>query len=153
MLDNYDRKILEALQSNGRMAFTELGKQVGLTTTPCIERVKKLERRGYITGYTATLNPTQLELGLIVFVQVSLSKSSPQSFGHFRKCIKQLPEVQECHLVTGNFDFLIKARVSDMSAYRDFLENHLLSIQGVEDSTSIAVMETVQENQNLSIKA
>ena len=151
MIDNYDRKILRALQRDGRLSYTELGKLVGLTTTPCIERVRKLERQGYITDYSANLDPKKLETGLIVFVQISLSRSGQPSFSMFRDAIKALPEVQECHLVTGHFDFLVKARVKDMTAYRDFLENHLLTVKGVKDSTSIAVMETVKETMQIPI--
>lgn len=153
MLDKYDKKIMSALQDDGRMSYTDLGKAVGLTTTPCIERVRKLERHGYIKHYTACLDTKKLETGLVVFVQISLSRSSQQSFASFRDAIAKLPEVQECHLVTGHFDFLVKARVKDMSAYRDFLENQLLNIKGVQDSTSIAVMETVKETMKIPVLA
>jgi len=122
-----------------------LGKKVGLTTTPCIERVRKLERAGYIKGYSARLSAQRLEAGLVVFVQVSLDRSSKQSFEGFREAIQKLDQVQECYLVTGSFDFLVKARVKDMQAYRDFLEEELLAVPGVADSTSIAAMETVKE--------
>ncbi len=144
-LDKYDRHILRVLQNDGRISYTELGKQVGLTTTPCIERVKKLERAGYIKGYSAHLNAKQLDAGLVVFVQVSLDRSSKQSFQSFRASIEKLEPVQECYLVTGSFDFLVKARIKDMHAYRHFLEEELLAVPGVSDSTSIAVMETVKE--------
>jgi len=144
-LDNYDRRILNVLQQDGRISYTDLGKQVGLTTTPCIERVRKLERSGLIKGYSARLSAHQLDAGLVVFVQVSLDRSSKQSFEGFRESIQKLDQVQECYLVTGSFDFLVKARVRDMSAYRDFLEEQLLAIPGVYGSTSIAAMEIVKE--------
>ncbi len=151
MLDNYDRKILRALQKDGRLTYTDLGKQVGLTTTPCIERVRKLEGLGFIKGYSANLDSQKLDTGLIVYVQISLSRTGQHSFSIFRDAIKALPQVQECHLVTGHFDFLVKARVKDMGAYRDFLENHLLTVKGVQGSTSIAVMETVKETMQIPI--
>jgi len=144
-LDKYDRNILNVLQQDGRVSYTDLGKKVGLTTTPCIERVRKLERAGYIKGYSARLSAQRLEAGLVVFVQVSLDRSSKQSFEGFREAIQKLDQVQECYLVTGSFDFLVKARVKDMQAYRDFLEEELLAVPGVADSTSIAAMETVKE--------
>ena len=144
-LDKYDRNILAVLQRDGRVSYTELGKQVGLTTTPCIERVKKLERAGYIEGYSARLSAKHLDAGLVVFVQVSLDRSSKQSFEDFRAAIQSLDQVQECYLVTGSFDFLVKARVRDMRAYRDFLEEELLAVSGVYSSTSIVAMETVKE--------
>ena len=144
-LDKYDRNILNVLQQQGRISFTDLGKSVGLTTTPCIERVRKLERAGYIKGYSARLSAQQLDAGLVVFVQISLDRSSKQSFEDFRAAIQKLDQVQECYLVTGSFDFLVKARVRDMRAYRDFLEEKLLAVPGVNGSTSIAAMETVKE--------
>ena len=144
-LDKYDRNILNVLQRDGRISFTDLGKQVGLTTTPCIERVRKLERAGYIKGYSARLSAQQLDAGLVVFVQVSLDRSSKQAFEGFRAAIQKLEPVQECYLVTGSFDFLVKARVRNMTAYRDFLEGELLNVPGVKESTSIAAMETVKE--------
>jgi Lrp/AsnC family leucine-responsive transcriptional regulator len=151
MLNKVDRNILQVLQSDGRISFTELGKKVGLTTTPCIERVRKLEREGYIEGYSAVLNSQKLELGLIVFVQLRLNRTHKQTFEEFRRVVKNLPQVQECYLVTGNFDFLVKARVRDMTAYRDFLESSLLNLPGVQESTSIAVMETVKETHSLAV--
>ncbi|GHA11126.1 AsnC family transcriptional regulator [Arenicella chitinivorans] len=144
-LDKYDRRILAALQLDGRISYTDLGKKVGLTTTPCIERVRKLERAGYIEGYSARLSAKQLDAGLVVFVQISLDRSSKQTFEEFRLAIQNLDHVQECYLVTGSFDFLVKARVRDMRAYRDFLEEQLLAVPGVYGSTSIAAMETVKE--------
>jgi len=144
-LDNYDRNILSVLQNNGRISFTELGKQVGLTTTPCIERVRKLERSGFIRGYSARLSARHLDKGLVVFVQINLDRTSKKTFEDFRRKIQNIPAVQECYLVTGSFDFLVKARVRDMAAYRDLLEGELLNLPGVKASTSIAAMETVKE--------
>lgn len=150
-LDKYDRNILNILQQDGRASFTELGKQVGLTTTPCIERVRKLEHAGYIKGYSARLSAKQLDKGLVVFVQISLDRTSKQSFADFRRSIQKLPTVQECYLVTGSFDFLVKARVKDMSAYRDLLEDELLNLPGVKASTSIAAMEIIKETLEIEI--
>ena len=144
-LDKYDRNILNVLQGDGRISFTDLGKKVGLTTTPCIERVRKLERAGLIKGYAAQLSARNLDAGLVVFVQISLDRTSKQTFEDFRRAIINLSSVQECYLVTGSFDFLVKARVKDMAAYRDLLEGEILSLPGVKESTSIAAMETVKE--------
>ena len=120
-------------------------------TTPCIERVRKLERSGFIKGYSAQLSPRHLDKGLVVIVQINLDRTSKKTFEEFRHKIQKLPSVQECYLVTGSFDFLIKARVKDMTAYRDLLEEELLNLPGVKASTSIAVMETVQESLAISI--
>lgn len=151
ILNKLDRKILHALQRDGRISYTELGKEVGLTTTPCIDRVRRLEREGYIRGYSARLDPSMLERGLVVFIQIRLNRTHAQTFEEFRRNVIGLTEVQECYLVTGSFDFLVKARVQDMGAYRDFLERKLLNLPGVQESTSIAVMETIKETLEIAL--
>lgn len=150
-LNRIDRHILRLLQQDGRITYAELARQVGLTTTPCIERVRRLERDGYIKGYTALLTPELLEAGLIVFVQIRLARTSPETFEDFKRAVVNLPEVQECYLVSGNFDYLLKARVANMSAYREFLGETLLTVPGVNESTSIVVMEAVKETLTISI--
>lgn len=150
-LNRIDRHILRILQQDGRMSYAELARQVGLTTTPCIERVKRLEREGYINGYTAIVNPEYLDAGLIVFVQIRLVRTAPETFEDFKSAVIRLPEVQECYLVSGNFDYLIKARVADMAAYREFLGETLLTVPGVQESTSIVVMEAVKETLTIPI--
>jgi len=144
-LDKYDLNILAALQGDGRLSFTDLGKRVGLTTTPCIDRVRKLERAGFIKGYSARLSAAMLDKGLVVFVQISLDRTSKKTFADFRRAVQKVSSVQECYLVTGSFDFLVKARIKDMAAYRNLLEDELLNLPGVKESTSIAAMEIVKE--------
>jgi len=150
-LDSYDLNILNALQQDGRMSFTDLGKKVGLTTTPCIDRVRKLEREGYIHGYSARLSARNLGKGLVVFVQITLDRTNKRTFEDFRRSIQKISSVQECYLVTGGFDFLVKARIKDMSAYRGLLEDELLNLPGVKGSTSIAVMEVIKESLEIDI--
>ena len=146
-----DRKILRTLQQDGRISFAELARQVGLSTTPCKERVKRLQREGVIRGFQAILDPAQLDAGLVVFVQIRLSRTSQDIFEAFTRSAYDLPEVQECYLVSGNFDYLIKARVADMTAYRKFLGETLLTLPGVHESTSYVVMEQVKETLALEI--
>lgn len=150
-LNKIDKRILATLQKDGRISFAALARTVGLTTTPCIERVKRLERDGFIKGYTSVLNPEQLGAGLIVFVQIRLDRTSKTSFKQFEHGVSLLPEIQECYLVSGNFDYLIKARVADMAAYREFLGETLLSVPGVQESTSIVVMDAVKETLSIAI--
>ena len=150
-LNRIDRRILQALQDDGRISYAALARQVGLTTSPCIERVRRLERDGYLKGYTAILDPELLNAGLIVFVQIRLDRTSKDSFEDFRRAVIKLPEVQECYLVTGTFDYLIKARVADMTAYREFLGETLLTVPSVQESTSIVVMENVKETLTIPI--
>ncbi len=150
-LDRTDRRILECLQNDGRISNVQLARKVNLTPTPCIERVKRLERQGFIRGYTAILNPELVNASLLVFVEIDLSHKSPDAFNKFREEARKLPEIMECHLVSGNFDYLIKARVSDMKAYRELLGEKILSLPGVNGSRSYVVMEEVKETLNLPL--
>jgi Lrp/AsnC family leucine-responsive transcriptional regulator len=152
VLDRTDRRILECLQADGRISNVQLARKVNLTPTPCIERVKRLERQGYILGYTALLNPELVNASLLVFVEIDLSHNSPDAFRRFRDEARKLPEIMECHLVSGNFDYLIKARVSDMKAYRELLGDKILSLPGVTGSRSYVVMEVVKETLNLPLE-
>ncbi|MCH9691719.1 MAG: Lrp/AsnC ligand binding domain-containing protein [Gammaproteobacteria bacterium] len=144
-LSTIDRNILRVLQKNGRTSFAELSRQVGLTATPCVERVKRLEADGVIQGYTALIDPEYLDAALVVFVQIRLNRSAQDAFEDFRNAVSALTEVQECYLVSGNFDYLIKARVADMSAYRQFYGETLLTLPEVQECTSYVVMEQVKE--------
>lgn len=146
-----DRSILRILQTNGRITYSELAKEVGLSTSPCIERVRKLERLGYIKHYAAQLDADKLDLGLVVFVLIRMDRSSKSNFDSFRRSARILPHVQEAYLTTGSFDYLIKVRVRDMAEYRNVLEESLLSIEGVKESTTIVVMDAVKESLTLPI--
>lgn len=150
-LGRIDRKILRELQREGRITYSELAKRVGLSTSPCLERVKRMEREGIIQGYTTLLNPAFLEANLVVFVQIRLQRTSQDIFEKFTAAAATLEGVQECYLISGNFDYLIKARVPDMDAYRVFLGSTLLQLPGVQESTSYVVMEQVKETLNVAI--
>ena len=151
VLDRTDRRILECLQADGRISNVQLARKVNLTPTPCIERVKRLERQGYIRGYTALLDPELVDASLLVFVEIDLSHKSPDAFRKFREEARRLPEIMDCHLVSGNFDYLIKARVKDMKAYRRLLGDKILSLPGVSGSRSYVVMEEVKETLSLAL--
>lgn len=144
-ISKIDRNILRILQKDGRISYTDLAREVGLSVTPCIERVKRLEKNGYIEGYTATLNPQLLEAGLVVFVQIRLNHTSQENFEEFRDSVMSLQNVQSCFLVSGNYDYLLKARVADMSAYRELLGSSILKLPAVQESTSYVVMEELKE--------
>ena len=150
-LDRIDRRILKELQGNGRISNTELARRVSLSATPYAERVKSLEKFGYIQQYQARLDPRLLDLELLVFVEISLLRTSSDVFDEFREAVLKLPQVLECHLVSGNFDYLIKARVADMGAYRKLLGETLLTLPGVSDSRTYVVMEEVKETQALPL--
>ena len=150
-LDKIDRKILRILQAEGRMSVTELGERVGLSTTPCTERVRRLEREAVITGYHAHLDPAAVKASLLVFVEISLAYKSGDIFEEFRRAALKLPNVLECHLVSGDFDYLLKARISEMASYRKLLGSTLLTLPHVRESKSYIVMEEVKETLSLPI--
>ncbi len=150
-LDKTHRRILAELQRDGRISNVALARKANLSPTPCLERVRKLERDGFILRYTAVLNPRHLNAALLVFVEISLTRTSPDVFRQFRREVVKLPEVLDCHLVSGNFDYLIKARVQDMTAYRQLLGEKLLSLPGVAASRSYVVMEEVKETLALPV--
>jgi Lrp/AsnC family leucine-responsive transcriptional regulator len=150
-LGRIDRNILRHLQQNGRLTYAELARNVGLSATPCMERVKRLEKEGFIRGYSAILEPERVDSSLVVFVMIKVARSSPDVFVEFEDAVRSLPEVQECYLVSGNFDFLLKARVKDMTAYRDFYGNKLLSFPNVQDSVSYTAMEQVKDTLTIPV--
>ncbi|MFK7161335.1 leucine-responsive transcriptional regulator Lrp [Marinospirillum sp. MEB164] len=150
-LDKIDLKILQALQENARISYVDLANKVGLSTTPCLERVKRLERNGVIKGYKALLNPRYLRANLLVFVEVSLETQSPTVFDEFRKAVARLPQIQECHLVSGQFDYILKCRIPEMSAYRQLLGDVVLTLPGVKESKSYVVMEEVKEDASIYV--
>ena len=125
-IDKIDRKILSILQGDGRIANVELAERIGLSATSVGERLKRLQRDGFVEGYGARLNPQMLGLCLLVFVEVLLDKTTPDVFERFAKAVRGAPEVLECHMVAGGFDYLVKTRVADMAAYRRFLGDVLL---------------------------
>ena len=151
-LDRIDKNILTVLQKDGRISNVDLSKRVGLSATPCLERVKRLEKEGYIKGYSAILDPEKLGAALLVFVEIKLLKTSGDIFQEFSEAVHQLDELQECHLVSGNFDFLLKARVSDMSAYRILLGETLLKLPGVLESRTYVVMEEVKQGMSIPLR-
>jgi Lrp/AsnC family leucine-responsive transcriptional regulator len=151
-IDRIDRNILVELQRNARLSNVELSKRVGLSPTPCLERVKRLEKENYIKGYQAILNPEKLESALLVLVEITLTKTSPDVFDDFSKAVHELDVIQECHLVSGDFDFLLKTRVADMAAYRELLGDTLLRLPAVSESRTYVVMEEVKSTNYLPIK-
>ena len=151
-IDRIDKNILSALQKDGRLSNVELSKRVGLSPTPCLERVKRLESDDFILGYKAMLNPKKLGAALLVFVEITLTKTSPDVFDEFAKAVQLVDVIHECHLVSGNFDFLLKTRVNDMSAYRELLGDTLLRLPSVSDSRTYVVMDEIKSSNMLPIK-
>jgi len=150
-LDKTDRQILRELQKNGRISNVKLAKQVGLSPTPCLERVKRLEKTAVIKSYTAQLDPRYLNASLLIYVEITLNRSSADVFERFNKAVSQVDDILECHLVSGNFDYLLKTRVADMSAYRKVLSQTLLALPDIKNSRTYVVMEEVKDSSALHI--
>jgi len=150
-LDRTDQRILRVLQADGRITNLELAQQVHLSPTAVLERVKRLTREGYILGYEARLNPVRLGAGMLVFIEVMLDRTAPDVMASFKAAVQVRPEILECHLVAGGFDYLIKTRVADMAAYREMLASVIWSLPGVRETRTYAVMEEVKNTTALAI--
>lgn len=144
-LDRLDRKILNAMQDDGRITNLDLAEKIGLSATATAERVKRLTRDGYITGVHARLDPDKVGRGLMVFVELKLDRMDKDVFDHFATAVERAQEVVECHMVAGGFDYLLKARVADMDAYRHFLSDVLMRLPGVRETHTYPVMEAVKD--------
>lgn len=145
-MDRIDLRILEILQTDGRITNLELADRIGLSPTATSERFRRLLKDGYVTGFSARLNPQKLGFGLLAFVEVMLDKTTPDVFERFSAAVNRAPEVLECHMVAGGFDYLVKARMKDMGSYRHFLGEVLLSLPGVKETRTYAVMEEVKND-------
>jgi Lrp/AsnC family transcriptional regulator, leucine-responsive regulatory protein len=143
-LDRIDRRILRFLQEDGRISNVELADKVGLSPTATAERVKRLQKDKIIRGYGARLDPGKLGRSFLVFIEVTLDKTTSDVFEKFGAAVQRAPDILECHLVAGGFDYLVKTRVSDMAAYRTLLGDTLLTLPGVKETRSYAVMEEVK---------
>ncbi len=139
--DIFDLKILDALQENARITTLELAERVGLSATPCTRRVKRLEEEGLIDRYVTVLNAERLGIGLMVFVNVRLHSQASKSFDTFEAAIRQMPEVVGCYLLAGNYDYLIQVRVADVEAFRSFIRERLVTIEGIGETQSSIVLE------------
>ena len=143
-VDGIDRRLLALLQTDGRITNTELAERIGLSATATAERVRRLQKDDYILGYCARLNPLKLGRAFLVFVEVTLDKTTPDVFERFAAAVMRAPDIMECHLVAGGFDYLVKTRVSDMAAYRRVLGDVILAMPGVRETRTYAVMEEVK---------
>lgn len=143
-LDRIDRRILNVLQRDGRIANVELARQVNLTPTPCLERVKRLEKDGFITDYVALINPVKANAALCAYIEIQLVSSTTEAFKRFNQEMLDLPEVQECQMVAGGFDYLIKIRVANMQHYQRFLGEKLASIRDISQTHTYVVIQDVK---------
>jgi Lrp/AsnC family transcriptional regulator, leucine-responsive regulatory protein len=150
-LDRIDLKILQELQNDGRISNLKLAESVALSPTAVLARVQRLTRDGYILGYEARLNPHKLGRGMLVFVEVLLDRTTPNVFDAFKAAVQVRSEIMECHMVAGGFDYLLKTRMADMDAYRNFAGTVLWQLPGVRETRTYAVMEEVVNSTHLRL--
>lgn len=150
-MDEIDRRILRALQRDGRITNLDLAKAVHLSPAATLERVRRLQQNGVILGYGARLDPAKLNRALLIFVEITLDRTSAGVFDQFARAVRATPEILECHMVAGGFDYLIKARVRDMAAYRKFLGDTLVMLPGIRQTHTYTVMEEVKSDNELPV--
>lgn len=143
-MDRLDRKILQTLQSNSRASLQEIGAAVGLSPSPCWGRIKKMEEAGIITGYTVRLNPAAIGLTETVLVMVTLDSHSDNTLEKFGQVLATIPEIVEAHLVSGEYDYLLRVVVKDTRDYERLLREKLYKIKGIRHSQSSFVLRTLK---------
>jgi len=144
-LDKIDKRILQELQKNARISNVELSKKVNLSPTPCLERVKRLEKSKMILGYHASVCPIKTKKSLLVFIEVTLERTSNAVFKGFADTVKDYSEILECHMIAGGFDYLLKLRFKDIQEYRNFLGDGLVKLPKVSLTHTYIVSEEVKD--------
>ena len=145
-MDETDRRLLRVLQVDGRISNLELADRCNLSPSACSDRVRRLREQGFITGYAAVVDPDKVGRALLIFVEVVLDRTTKDAFDDFAAAARRAPDILECHMVAGGFDYLIKARVRDMNAYRTFLGDVLVDMPGVRETRTYAVLEEVKSS-------
>ncbi|WP_336056680.1 Lrp/AsnC family transcriptional regulator [Nitratireductor sp. CH_MIT9313-5] len=144
-LDRIDQNIVDALSKDGRLSVSSLAKQVGLSKTPVQARLRRLEKEGFIRGYTAIIDRERMGEGHIAFVQVTLSDTRSVALAEFNKAIMEIPEIDQCHMIAANFDYLLKVRTRDISSYRRILGERISTLPYVSHTSTFVAMETVKD--------
>lgn len=144
-LDSFDHHIIDALTRDGRMTVTELARQVGLSKTPCQVRLRRLIDEGVIRGFRALVDAGKLGMDHIAFATVKLSDTREKALGEFNQAVRKIREVEECHMIASNFDYLLKVRTTDIRKYRIVLGEKISSLPHVASTSTFVAMETVQE--------
>lgn len=151
-LDHIDRRILEEVQRDGRIAVVELAERVNLSKSPCLKRLRRLEKDGYIRGYRADLDPDKIAQGYLVFVQVKLENTKSEKLVAFNRAVRNVPQVLSCHMLSGGYDYLLKIRTPNMSAYRELLGDVISGLPGVHQTSTFPVMEEVKDTTILLVE-
>ncbi|MFD0979784.1 MULTISPECIES: Lrp/AsnC family transcriptional regulator [Tropicimonas] len=146
-LDSFDHAILDVVSAEGRIPVTDLARRIGLSKSPTQARLKRLEAEGVITGYQAMLDPIRLGRAHVAFVEVRLTDTREKALAEFKRVVRTIPEVEQCHLIAGNFDYLLKVRTSDIVSYRQVLAEKLSALPHVASTSTYVAMEAVKEGQ------
>lgn len=144
-IDQFDRRIIDVLAAHGRMPVTELARRVGLSKSPTQVRLRRLEADGYIQGYRAVLNPAKLGREHVAFVEVRLSDTREAALSEFNAAVLEVPEIEQCHLIAGAFDYLLKVRSADIQGYRQVLGSSISSLPHVAQTSTHVAMQAVRE--------
>jgi Lrp/AsnC family transcriptional regulator, leucine-responsive regulatory protein len=150
-LDAIDLRILQTIQTNGRVPVVDLAERVNLSKSPCLKRLRRLEKDGFIRGYSARLDPKKLAQGHLVFVQVKLANTSRSVLEHFNRAVQTIPQIQSCHMMSGGYDYLLKIRSKDMEDYRILLSDVISALPGIAQTSTFPVMEEVKDDISLAI--
>jgi Lrp/AsnC family leucine-responsive transcriptional regulator len=145
-LDDFDRKILAVLRNDGRITYTDLAQQVGLSKTPCQQRVRRLVESGVIVGFRAIVDPAKVGLEHVAFTEVKLSDTREAALAEFNAAVRRIPEVEECHMIASSFDYLLKVRTADIRKYRIVLGEKISNLPHVASTSTFVAMETVRES-------
>ena len=150
-LDIFDRKILRAMQANGRLSVGELSDEIGLSKTPCLNRLRRLESKGYIRQYKGVLDPALIRQDYVTFVQVKLEGTTRSQLDAFSDAVQNVPQIQSCHMMSGGYDFLLKIRTRNMKTYRELLGDVLSELPGIAQTSTFPVMETVKDSDDFVV--
>jgi Lrp/AsnC family leucine-responsive transcriptional regulator len=145
-LDRYDLKIIEILSGDGRLPVTDLAKQVGLSKTPCQVRLKRLQAQGYILGFRAVLDPAKLAQEHVAFVEVRLTDTTEKALTAFNHAVRDVHEIEQCHMIAGGFDYLLKVRTRDIQGYRHVLGQVISALPHVASTSTHVSMQSVKDN-------
>lgn len=151
-LDRIDIRILDLLQTDAKISNIKLAEMVNLSPTAVLARVQKLTKEGFILGYEARLNPVKLNNGFVVFVEILLDKTTPNVLEEFSDAVRQIPDIVECHMISGGFDFVVKIRCANMDEFRKISGQILWQLPGVKETRSYPVMEVIKESQHIKLK-
>ena len=145
-LDSFDHAILRALSADGRLSVTALAQIIGLSKSPTQARLKRLEAAGVILGYRALLDPIRMGLAHVAFVEVRLSDTREAALRAFNKAVQNVPEIEQCHMVAGGFDYLLKVRTADIAEYRRVLGESISALPHVAATSTYVAMQAVRDN-------